>query len=212
MYDQTDYTVYDPEQWKEIHELLASVRNDLETQVIDTERSDALLLRRRSRAFARKIVNEEVEAEEQDDLVLFNLGSDKYGVSCSEIEEVIPLKNLVALPYTNKAILGISSLRGILFAVIDLKRVLNIPASDLTTMHRVLVIRHESFKVGFLVDSVQGMRSYSKNDLQELPPEIHEHSRAYLHGLVNGSVMVLNARVVIQDPLVSGDDGASLKA
>ncbi len=210
MYETVEDIVYDPEQWKQIRELLASVRSDLEIQKVDQADAEAALLRSRARSYARLNGRAHADTVEEEDIVLFNLGGDTYAVSCNEIEEVIPLKNLVALPYTNKVILGISSLRGILFAVIDLKRVLNIPASDLTTMHRVLMVRHESFKVGFLVDSVQGMRSYSKNDLQDLPPEIHERSRVYLHGLVNGSVMVLNAKAVIQDPLVGGEDNASL--
>ncbi|MFZ1730583.1 MAG: chemotaxis protein CheW [Bacteroidota bacterium] len=206
MYENKIKEMYDPEQWNQIHQLLATVRTNLESQTFDTERSDAAILRKRSRFFARVNERTELDAIEQEDLVLFMLGGDTYGVSCNDIEEVIPLQNLVALPNTNKAILGISSLRGILFAVVDLKRVLNIPASDLTTMHRVLMVRHESFKVGFLVDSVHGMRSYGKNDIQELPPEIHERSRTYLQGLAFGNVMIINARVVIQDPLVTGAD------
>ncbi|MFA6234216.1 MAG: chemotaxis protein CheW [Bacteroidota bacterium] len=211
MYESAYKEMYDPEQWRQIHELLATVRTGLENQKIDAEVADAALLRNRSLAFARVNGREQLEEVEQEDLVLFTLGNDMYGVACDEIEEVIPLQNLVAMPYTNKAILGISSLRGLLFAVVDLKRVLNIPASDLTTMHRVLIVRHESFKVGFLVDCVQGMRSYSKLELQDLPPEIHERSRTYLHGLAHGNIMILNARVVVQDPLVTGDERSTGK-
>jgi chemotaxis signal transduction protein len=210
MYENFYKEMYDPEPWRQIRELLTTVRKSLETKNIDEARSDALVLRKRARDFARVDGRAEFDVIEQDDLVLFTLGSDTYGVSCNEIEEVIPLQNLVALPYTNRAILGISSLRGILFAVVDLKRVLNIPASDLTTMHRVLMVRHESLKVGFLVDSVHGMRSYSNHELQDLPPEIHERSRAYLQGLAFGNVMILNARVVIQDPLVTGDEKSAI--
>ncbi len=211
MRDTTYTQQYDPEQWKHIHELLGSVRASLEQQKLDTDQENADVLHRRSKAFAVQNAPVHTDAGESQDVVLFMLGNDLYGVACEEIEEVIPLQNLVALPNTNKAILGISSLRGILFSVVDLKRVLNIPASDLTTMHRVLMVRHESYKVGFLVDSVQGMRSFDRRELQDLPSEIHERSRTYLHGLAKGNVLILNARVVLQDQLVAGDDRPVMK-
>lgn len=191
--------------WQEIHQLLRRVTAGLEQQSAAAPDSDAIL-RARARGYARETAAMQQGILEREDLVLFSLGSDTYGIECNEIEEVIPLQNLVALPHTNKGIMGISSLRGILFAVIDLKRILNIPASDLTTMHRVLMIRHDTFKVGFLVDSVQGMRSFCRSELQELPSEVHDRSRAYLHGLAKGNVLLLNAAKVLEDPLVSGGE------
>lgn len=197
---------YDPAQWQDIHALLQHVQSGLDAQGLDADSNAVDVLRNRSRLYARQNDKTMAILDEREDLVLFTLGNDTFGIDCSEIEEVIPLQNLVALPYTGKGILGISSLRGVLFAVVDLKRILNIPASELTTMHRVLMLRHETYKVGFLVDSVQGMRSFNRNDMQELPSEVHERSRAYLHGLVKGNIMLLNAGMVLQDPLVSGED------
>lgn len=200
---RTDIDPRNGEAWEDIRVLLRRVSAGLERQEGGQEDSDAIL-RSRARDYAREATDEHHELLQQDDHVLFTLGSDSYGIDCIEIEEVIPLQNLVALPFTNKGILGISSLRGLLFAVVDLKRILNIPASELTTMHRVLIIRHDSYKVGFLVDSVQGMRSFSRDELQELPAEVHDRSRAYLHGLAKDNVLLLNAAKVLEDTLVTG--------
>ncbi len=209
MNESMDTASTDQHQWQHIRELLESVTRPDGNQERDACPSDKAILRDRSQAYARVNGRAQVEAIEREDLVLFKLGNDVYGIPCDEIEEVIPLQNLVALPNASRAILGISSLRGILFAVVDLKRVLNIPASELTTMHRVLMIRHENFKVGFLVDSVQAMRGFDRHDLQEIPPEVHERSRSYLHGLLSGNVLILNARTVLQDPLVVGEGRTS---
>ncbi|MBR9978012.1 MAG: purine-binding chemotaxis protein CheW [Bacteroidetes bacterium] len=195
----------DTAQWSEIHELLQCVRDRLEGVGKDDPSPDAVL-RARARLYARASEHStNAEPAVTEDIVLFTLGGDTYGVACNDIEEVIPLHNLVALPQTGKGILGISSLRGVLFAVIDLKRILNLPASELTTMHRVLMLRRERLSVGFLVDSVQGMRSYNRADLRELPSEIHERSRAYMRGLVEGRILLLNAGMVLGDPLVTGE-------
>ena len=193
------------EEWQEILQLLARVTTGM-TQPRESEDAPEEILRKRARLYARQDQRQTLHAAVREDLVVLTLGNDTYGIDCGDIEEVVPLQNLVALPYTNKGILGISSLRGILFAVVDLKRILNIPASELTTMHRVLIVRHEQYKIGFLVDSVQGMRSYDRTEMQELPSEVHEHSRAYLQGLIAGSVMLLNTGMVLQDPMVAGED------
>jgi purine-binding chemotaxis protein CheW len=205
MSEATDMAANERQQWDQIRQLLGNVSRTIGNHERESGISDRAVLRARSAVYARVNGRAQVEALEREDLVLFRLGNDVYGIPCDEIEEVIPLQNLVALPNASKAILGISSLRGILFAVVDLKRVLNIPASELTTMHRVLMIRHDSFKVGFLVDSVQGMRGIDRHDLQEIPPEVHERSRAYLHGLASGNVLILNARAVLLDPMVVGE-------
>lgn len=205
MSEATDRAASERQQWDQIRLLLGNVSRTIGNQERESGISDRAVLRARSAVYACVNGRAHVEALEREDLVLFRLGNDVYGIPCDEIEEVIPLQNLVALPYASKAILGISSLRGILFAVVDLKRVLNIPASELTTMHRVLMIRHDSFKVGFLVDSVQGMRGIDRHDLQKIPPEVHERSRAYLHGLASGNVLILNARAVLLDPVVVGE-------
>ncbi|MBR9974184.1 MAG: purine-binding chemotaxis protein CheW [Bacteroidetes bacterium] len=199
----TDITPQTGDPWEEIRALLRRVTSGLE-QPEDARRESDDILHARARSYAREAVEVHHDLLERDDLVLFTLGSDSYGIDCGQIEEVIPLQNLVALPFTNKGILGISSLRGLLFAVVDLKRILNIPASELTTMHRVLMIRHDSYKVGFLVDSVQGMRSFNRSELQELPAEVHDRSRAYLHGLAKDNVLLLNAAKVLEDTLVTG--------
>ncbi|MDX9758758.1 MAG: chemotaxis protein CheW [Bacteroidota bacterium] len=194
------------DEWGEILQLLDQVKSGLAGQARGGDEEPDEILRLRARQYARQDQRASTHVVAREDLVVFTLGTDTYGIDCSDIEEVIPLQNLVALPYTNKGILGISSLRGILFAVVDLKRILNIPASELTTMHRVLIVRHARYKIGFLVDSVQGMRSYDRDDMQELPSEVHGHSRAYLQGLIEGSVMLLNTGMVLRDPMVAGED------
>jgi chemotaxis signal transduction protein len=208
MYDIAEMNSHQPAPWQEIRQLLQRVQSGIEEQQRESERGNDTILRDRARQYGQANGTQLVHASEREDLVLFTLGNDTYGMDCGEIEEVIPLQNLVALPHTGKGILGISSLRGLLFAVIDLKRILNIPASELTTMHRVLIVRHPQYKVGFLVDSVQGMRSYGQHDIQELPPEVHERSRSYLQGLVNGSIMLISGAMVLQDPMVVGEDRA----
>ncbi|PLX31081.1 MAG: hypothetical protein C0600_06585 [Ignavibacteria bacterium] len=189
----------DSKSWAEIRSLFNDVRNALGDDDTLTSELEAELLRRRAVEFARETERRDAEETSREDYLLFSLGKDTYAIPCEHIEEVIPLQNLVALPRTNRYIMGISSNRGVLIAIIDLKRILNIPASELTTMHRVIVARHETYHVGFLVDVVHGMRSIDMKLIKNLPQELNERTQRFLRGVAEDDMHILNPIEVVKE-------------
>jgi purine-binding chemotaxis protein CheW len=193
----TNGTSHEVSSWDHIHHVFTNVRENLGRLNAVEEDAFGDVLERRAREYAR-IPEESSDAqEEQEDVLQFSLGPDTYAIPCSEIEEVLPMQNLVPLPQTPRSILGISSNRGLLFVVLDIKRVLNIPASELTTMHRVIVIRHELHRVGLLVDVVHGMRGLHSSGVRELPAELNQTTRRFLRGITPEGVLLLNAYAVV---------------
>lgn len=184
--------------WSEIHAMLQRVRAGFEQSPDSLSSADEEILRRRAREYARSGETGCNVEQDLQDVLLFSLGNRNYAVPCSMIEEVLPMQNLVALPQTNRAILGISSHRGVLFAVVDIKRVLHIPASDLTTMHRVVMLRHEKVHIGILVDGVQGMDSFDLSRLRDLPRELSEQTRRFLRGVSENEVLLVDAVALLR--------------
>lgn len=196
----TQHTMrHDGKSWEAIRSLLGEVRTGMETDEASLTRLDEDLLRTRALEFAREIEQREEEESKKEDHLLFALGKDSYAMPCEYIEEVIPLQNLVALPRTSRYIMGISSNRGVLLAVIDPKRVLNIPASELTTMHRVIVVRHDTYQVGFLVDFVHGMRGINIAQIKDLPQELNERTQRFLRGVATDDIHILNPIEVVKE-------------
>lgn len=191
--------------WAHIHALFANVRTNLEKLQQPDGLTDAAVLRRRAELYANGVAANGIGTETREDVLQFSLGSDTYAMPCSQIEEVIPMQNLVALPHTGKSILGISSNRGLLFVVVDLKRILNIPASDLTTMHRLIVVRHAQFQVGLLVDIVQGMRSMNMQKLRDLPGEMNPATRRFLRGITSDRVLLLDMDAIVAEVAAVGE-------
>ncbi len=195
----------EPTSWEHIHSLFADVRRNLAKLQSMDEGTGNELLRRRAREYATGAATNGEDVGERLDVLQFALGTDTYAIPCDEIEEVIPMQNLVALPHTNKSFPGISSNRGLLFVVVDLKRVLNIPASDLTTMHRLIILRHEQFQIGLLVDVVHGMRSMHMDKLRELPSEMNSATRRYLQGVAADKVLLLKTDMVVSEISAMGN-------
>ena len=186
--------------WAEIHAMFADVRARLERLGSDRDESAESLLRRRAQEYRGATAGAAAgtPGTQRLDALRFALGADTYAIFCDEIEEVVPMQNLIALPHTSRSILGISNHRGILFVVIDLKRILNIPASDLTTMHRVIIVRHDDYKIGLLVDAVQGMRSIDLDGVQQLPDELHLETRRHIRGITEDDTFLLRTGTLVQ--------------
>jgi len=185
--------------WTEIRSMLEKLKTTLDAPSGDSDSSDADILRRRAKEYAKSNGNGHDRERRIEDVLLFSLGDRRYALPCSHIEEVIPMQSLVALPHSNRAILGISNNRGVLFAVIDLKRLLSIPASELTTMHRVVMLRHDHYCIGVLVDAVHGMDSIDAAALKAMPYELGEQTRRFLHGLSSDGILMVSAEEIIRE-------------
>mgnify|MGYP000047145254 CR=1 FL=1 len=191
--DETDTS------WMEIHSMLQKVTESMNADAAEGQAADRDILRRRAKEYAQRNGNGHDRERNLKDVLLFSLGERKYALPCSHIEEVIPMQSLVALPNSSHAVLGISNNRGVLFAVIDLKRLLSIPASELTTMHRVVMLRHDHYRIGILVDAVHGMDTIDAAELKELPHEIGERTRRFLQGLSPDGILLVSADDVISE-------------
>ena len=185
--------------WTEIRMMLQELKTTLDASATDGKLSDADILHRRAKEYARRNGNGIDQERHVRDVLLFSLGDRRYALPCTHIEEVIPMQSLVALPNSNRAILGISNNRGVLFAVIDLKRLLSIPASELTTMHRVVMLRHDHYRIGVLVDAVHGMDSVDVAALKEMPHELGEQTRRFLHGVSADGMLMVSAEEIIRE-------------
>lgn len=195
--------------WAEIREMLRSVKVTLETSTVTATSADAEILHRRAKEYGMRNGNGSEGARDVRDVLLFSLGDRTYALSCNDIEEVIPVQSLVALPNIDRSILGISNNRGVLFVVVDLKRLLNIPASELTTMHRVVILRHDTYRVGALVDAVHGMDSVDIAAMKELPRELGENTRRFLLGIsADGKLMVSAEEIIREMTAVGAADSA----
>ena len=92
--------------------------------------------------------------EETVRLVVFRLSGEWYSVPISKVKEVDKVEKIAYLPSSPDQIAGIVNLRGNILAVLDLKKVFNLPQEPLTERSRLVVVEEGVLEVGLLSDAV----------------------------------------------------------
>ncbi len=90
----------------------------------------------------------------------FRLGARHFVSSIAEVNEILTLPPLTAVPGARGWLLGIANVRGNLVPVVDLYEFIAGQRSAIGETSRVLVVRQPGGSVGLLVDEVLGQRSF----------------------------------------------------
>jgi purine-binding chemotaxis protein CheW len=144
-------------------------------------------------------------AEEQ--LVVFQLGSEAYGVRIDVVREIITLHQVTAVPHAPAFVEGVINLRGRVIPVIDLRRRLDLPPTERGRMTRIVVVEAEGGTVGMVVDAVSEVLTVGASAIEGPSP--------YLGVEVDGvrGVAKLEDRLIILldlDKILTGDERAQL--
>jgi len=144
---------------------------------------------------------EDVPAEKTGELVellTFSLSREEFAFNISEVEEIIRLYTITRVPAMPDYMLGITSLRGKIIPVIDLKTKLNLQETSSSAcagggqeiekkegaVKKMLVIAGPKGLIGATVDRVIGVVSVPRSEMREPPGHLDESGRAFLEGIV----------------------------
>jgi purine-binding chemotaxis protein CheW len=99
----------------------------------------------------------------------FCLGEELNAVSISNIKEIIKPTYITAVPRTPDIILGVSSLRGTILPVLDLRRLLGLDAGDQTRKTRILIVDLKDELLGLFVDEVRHVIRLRDDEIEPPP-------------------------------------------
>ncbi|MEW6235076.1 MAG: chemotaxis protein [Candidatus Omnitrophota bacterium] len=109
------------------------------------------------------------------EILVFNVGEEKFGINVAKIREVIRLPKITYPPNTHPLIEGVMNLRNFIIPVINLRRALGYPSRKTQESDRVIVSEFHKQWFGFIVDSVQTICRISWKDIDP-PPVAHQHA------------------------------------
>jgi purine-binding chemotaxis protein CheW len=143
-----------------------------------------------------KLATEEtylLEREEQDlgpqrAVLTFVVAGEIYGVDLVSIREIIKLGQITEVPRAPAFVLGVTSVRGAIIPVIDLRLRLRLDALPSTRAARILVVNHESDPFGVLVDAVRGVMRFGEAEIQAPPSTLAADDAKYLSGIARQGV------------------------
>lgn len=156
------------------------------------------LLRRRAKLFAER--RSQARAEPGTPMLVFSLGSERYGLPLHEVCAVRPFAQCAPLPGAPPGLLGVMDIRGDAFSVAELGALLGLAPIAERVPGFVLVLRTGP-RVGFRVDTGLDIRSVVEAQLAPMPQAVT--SSRYLKGLAPDQTMILNLDALLGHPALA---------
>jgi purine-binding chemotaxis protein CheW len=162
------------------------------------------LLARRARQLAR-VPEVAPRPGETLELVCFDLAGERYGIESRFVREVVRLTRFTAVPATPSFVLGVTSLRGEILALFDLRQLLGVVTAGVSDLGRIVVLGRQRREFGLLADLAREILHVPAVGL--LQPETSWGGR-YVRGVTADGVIVLSGEALLDDPLLTIDIGA----
>lgn len=109
------------------------------------------------------------EDTQQDNFMIFMIGSVSYGIEMRYIKEIVGLQVITTLPEMPDYCKGIINLRGAIIPVLDVRRRFLMEPLDYNDRTCIIVIDLLGSAVGLIVDSVSEVLKIAENDISETP-------------------------------------------
>lgn len=100
-----------------------------------------------------------------------------------DVREVLKVRDRTLVPNAPDYILGVTSLRGTMLPVLDLRARLGLATGECSEKSRIIVVNVADENVGLLVDRVTGVFRVSPDEIKP-PPENIEQGAEFLSGIV----------------------------
>lgn len=152
------------------------------------------ILDERARALARPITPPAWGATIE--VITFALGNETYALESRYLQGVFQLQEL-SLIGGAPPIFGVTVWRGELLTILDLRRLLGVPAAALSDLSRVLVLGEARAAFGILADDVVELVTLPVATIGP-PAEGVAAERRYLRGITGEAVLVLDAAKLLQ--------------
>jgi len=103
-------------------------------------------------------------------LVVFDLANEQYGVHIASVESIIKLQPITAVPRTSSFIEGVTNLRGAVLPVMDMRKRFGLEVNEATKDTRIVVVEMNGETIGMVVDAVTKVLSVPEENIEPPPP------------------------------------------
>ncbi len=101
-------------------------------------------------------------------LVVFSLGSEEYGLPITQVQEIIRYSRPRTVPSAPMSVRGVINLRGKIIPVVDLKSRLGLDAVE-PDEAKIVIIEAGAVTAGLIVDEVDEVLTVDEDQLEQAP-------------------------------------------
>lgn len=128
----------------------------------------------------------------ENQIVVFNLANEYYGVQIAAVQSIIKLQPITVVPRAPHFIEGVINLRGQVLPVMDLRKRLGLPMALSPQNTRIMVVEVATTLVGMVVDSVTEVLRLDSATIEPLSPLVVTVDSAFITGIAK-----IGARLII---------------
>ena len=129
----------------------------------------------------------------------FTLASERYAVEVGFVREVVRLAELTLVPGTPDFVMGLTTLRGEVLAIFDLRRLLGVPVRGVTDLSRVVVLGAERAEFGVLADTIIGLVDLDVGEVLEPAASLVGRGRSLVRGVTRDALVLLDGAALLGD-------------
>ncbi|WP_455382763.1 chemotaxis protein CheW [Salinispira pacifica] len=141
------------------------------------------------------------EEDRQLQLVTFQLGEEQYGIDIMDVEGIVKVEDVRAIPNAPAYVEGIFNLRGDIIPVINLHRRFHIRRAELTEEDGLLsgfvIINIEEMQLAIIIDKVSRVVTVDREEIQPPPQMLSGIGAEYIEGVVRreeGYLIIIDTR------------------
>jgi purine-binding chemotaxis protein CheW len=140
---------------------------------------------------ARRARTTQSTPERAIDHLVFFLAEERYAIPVLDVEEVLRVPTITPIPGVHPAVLGAVGHHGEVLAVVDTRRLLQLPEQPLTSESRLVVVRTEEAHAALLVDRVEDIVAVPEGSLRPRPPAGSEGAASCLRAISGDGAQML---------------------
>jgi purine-binding chemotaxis protein CheW len=110
---------------------------------------------------------EDVIADGAVDIVVFEVGGQRYGLAAADVDKLERAVTIVPLPRAPPIIEGVINVRGALVAVLDLRSRFRLPARPVEHTDHLVLARVDGRRVAIRADRALGLRRISPREVED---------------------------------------------
>ncbi len=145
----------------------------------------------------------------EEQLVIFELANEVYGVDISRVQEIIRMTTITQLPRAPEFVEGVINLRGKVIPVVDLDKRFGLEMTERTKSSRIVVVDVGEHTIGMVVDAVSEVLRVPADAVEPPSPVVTTIESDYIRGIAK-----LESRLIILldlDKVLSWDEKRRLR-
>jgi purine-binding chemotaxis protein CheW len=192
--------------WESVRERLSRAATAIMLSEQNSDQHDLAAMERRTRELAR-MRPARVQRAGRLELVTFTLTAESYAVETRYVHEIMPVKELTAVPHTPEFLLGVTNLRGEILPVFDLGRLLGLGTRQHERTPLLIVLGETHPQFGFVAEAVEQVTTLEAPGLTSCAALFGSASHEIVRGVTANALIILDGRTLLADERLMIEQG-----